>query len=254
MSVPAGRTVVLGTTAAAVLLLLAAPTPAAALRALRDPAAATDPTAPLVALLSLLAWALAGWLALVVLVTAAGHLPGAAGRLGAAVSRRVAPAAVRRVVEVALGLSVAVGALGSSPALAAPGPAGGPAAPAAASLDWAAPAPAPGEDRGPAGPPAQDLDWAANAVAVPDAASPSEVVVQPGDSLWRLAEQDLAGRSGVTPSPAEVAQVWPSWWAANRGAVGEDPDLIHPGTPLTPPPADPPPADGAAPPDAPASS
>ena len=222
MSAGPRRTVVLGTAGAALLLLVAAPSPASALRALRA-ADAGDPSAPLVALLSLVAWALAGWLALTTAVTAAGHLPGAAGRVGSAVARRIAPAAVRGAVEVALGVSVAVGALGASPALAAPGPAVPPAAP---TLDWAAPAQA-------ADAAAPTLDWAAP--AEPEHEPDAVVVVQPGDTLWDLAEADLRERGHAAPTDAEVAQAWPSWWAANRDAVGDDPDLIHPGTRLSPP-------------------
>lgn len=245
------RTVLLGT--AAVLLLWAAPTPAAALRQLRDTGSAADPTAPLLALLSLVAWCLAAWLVLTVVLTAGAHLPGLAGQALAAVSRRVAPAAVRRAVQVALGLTVAVGTLGASPALAAPGPPPGPAGAPAVSLDWAG-APAPTEDGAP-----RNLDWpdttgtgttareqarSAPTAPEPTAAAAAEsapgepVVVRPSDTLWDLAEQDLAARGTSAPTDAEVAQAWPSWWAANREAVGDDPDLLLPGTHLTPPPAD----------------
>jgi nucleoid-associated protein YgaU len=58
------------------------------------------------------------------------------------------------------------------------------------------------------------------------------VVVQPGDTLWDLAEADLQARTGAAPADAQVASAWPSWWAANRDAVGADPDLLHPGTSL----------------------
>lgn len=218
MSHRARRSVALGTAAAVGLLLLAAPSPAQALLDLAAAAEPGEPYAALVALLSLLAWLLAGWLALTVLTTAAGHLPGAAGRAGTGVARRVAPTAVRRAVEVALGLSVAVGPLGGSPALAAP-PAGPPVS--APALEGTAP------------PPTPPLDWAAP--PAPPPVSETAVVVQPGDTLWDLAEQDLTTRTGARPSDAEVAQAWPSWWAANRDAVGEDPDLIQPGTPLRPP-------------------
>lgn len=215
MSQPAlPRTVGLGAVAAALLLLLVAPTPAASVGTLDGTSSTADPTAPLLALLSLVAWLLAGWLLVTLSVTAGGHLPGSVGRALAAAARRVAPATVRTAVEVALGLSVAVGVLGASPAAAAPGPAG-PVAPAEA----------------PAAPPAPDLDWAAHAVAPPPA-----VVVQPGDSLWALAEQHLAGR-GESTTDAAVARAWPTWWAANRDVVGDDPDLLQPGTRLTPPPA-----------------
>ncbi len=59
--------------------------------------------------------------------------------------------------------------------------------------------------------------------------------MQPGDSLWAIAEARLEEQAGGEVSDAEVAQAWPSWWQANREAVGDDPDLLHPGTPLVPP-------------------
>ncbi len=236
-----------GTAVADVLLLLTAPSPAASVHTLAGAGGATEQAAPLVALLSLVAWLLASWLLLVLVVTAGGHLPGAAGRALAVVARRVAPATVRRAVEVALGLTIAVGVLGASPAVAAPGPAEPVAgasldgAAPAPGLDWGSPAPA-------AAPPAQDLDRAAQAAApVPapaPAAAPADpgVVVQRGDSLWALAEQDLAAR-GESTTDAAVAQAWPTWWAANRDAVGDDPDLLQPGTRLAAPAGDrPPPA------------
>ena len=238
------RIVILGTATAALLLLLAAPTPAEAVRALRSTGTATDPIEPLVALLSLVAWALAAWLALTVLVTAGAHLPGLAGRVLGALSDLLAPAAVRRTVEVALGLTVAVGVLGASPAAATPAdPAAGPSvdAPAATpNLDWSAAAPAPSLDWAPpaaAAPGGPDLDWAAEPAA-PPAPGAEPVVVQSGDTPWGLAEQQLTQAGGTAPTDAEVAQAWPSWWAANRDAIGDDPDLLHPGTPLAPPPVD----------------
>lgn len=215
------RTVLLGATAAGLLLLIAAPSPSAAVASLREPPAA-DPTAPLVAVLSLLAWLLTGWLLVTVALTAGAHLPGAFGRGCRTAAGRVAPAGVRRAVEVALGLSIVVGVVGATPASASPGAAG--PAPAAASLDWPAP------------PAAVDLDWAATPAAAPEPAEPTApVVVQPGDSLWAIAERDLAARTGTEPSDADVAQAWPSWWAANRDTVGDDPDVISPGTELDPP-------------------
>lgn len=229
------RPVVLGTAAASLLLLLAAPTPSAALGQLRDAGDATDSSGPLVAAVALLAWVLALWLVLVALLTLAGRLPGLAGQVFGAVSRRVAPAALRRAVEVALGLTVAVGVLGASPASAAVAPETGAAPPAAAaSLDWSAPVAAPALDWSAtptSTPPATDLDW-------PTDAPPTEsVVVQPGDTLWDLAERSLQEAGDDAPSDTEIAQAWPSWWSANREVVGEDPDLLQPGTRLSPPPA-----------------
>lgn len=51
------------------------------------------------------------------------------------------------------------------------------------------------------------------------------VVVAPGDSLWSIAARDLPpGTSAGT-----VAGRWRAIYAANRGAIGRDPNLIRPG-------------------------
>ena len=239
------------------VLLLCAPRPGAALALLRQPSAATDPTAPLVALVALAAWAVTAWLAVAVLVVAAAHAPGLAGRVGQALARRVVPRAVRRAVEAMLGLVVLTTPLAAAPASAAPPP----ERPAGISLDWpgapaaahvpltALPAPAAGEDEAPRyaldwpGAPARGAEAAprpeSTASARPAPAPPGPtaadraVVVRRGDSLWRVAERAL----GPDASEREVAAAWPRWWAANREAVGDDPDLITPGTRLQPPPA-----------------
>jgi len=56
--------------------------------------------------------------------------------------------------------------------------------------------------------------------------------VQPRDTLWDLAEAELQARTGTPPADSQVAQAWPTWWAANRDAVGPDPHLLLPGTAL----------------------
>ena len=221
-----------GTALAVVALLAAAPRPAEAVRQLRDAGAATaDPTAPLVAAVSLLAWALAAWLLVTVVLTLVARRRGTAGRLAGAVVRRVAPVAVRRAVEVALGLTVVVGGV-ASPAVAAVDLPATPGAPAA-SLDWAG-TPAPGLDWPTAAPPAESAP-ATSVRAVPVPAADAPTVVERGDTLWDLAEQSLDDRQGSPPTTGQVAAEWPRWWAANREAVGEDPDHLLPGTPLTPP-------------------
>jgi hypothetical protein len=207
---------------AGVALLASAPSPAAALATLATPTGTADPLAPLLALLALVAWALLAWLVAVTAAVSATRLPGAAGLAGRALARRVAPAAVRRVLELALGLTVAAGVLGASPASA--GTHVPPAPPAAAAaLDWPTPPPSTA---------APALDWnpPSAPVATPAAAS-HPVVVQPGDSLWAIAADHLP--AGATN--AQIAQAWPTWWSANRAAVGGEPDLIHPGLSLTPP-------------------
>ena len=230
MTIRPARAVVCSTAAAA-LLLAASPTPAAALRTLRVASSAdafgssTIAFAPLVAVAALLAWALVAWLLVVAAATLASRLPGLAGRAASSVARHVAPAVLRRVFDVALGVTMAVGVVGATPAAASPPVP--PAPPAAtASLDWPTGRPTPTSD---ANPTTTTATHTAAAPARPAAGAP--VVVRPGDSLWAVAADHLPADA----SEAEVAQLWPTWWAANREAIGADPDLIHPGLRLAPP-------------------
>lgn len=55
-----------------------------------------------------------------------------------------------------------------------------------------------------------------------------EIVVHRGDTLWSIVERDL----GPTATAREIAEAWPRWFAANREAIGADPDLLLPGTVL----------------------
>lgn len=55
--------------------------------------------------------------------------------------------------------------------------------------------------------------------------SPGELVVSPGDSLWRIAQRHL----GDDPSDAAVVAEWPRWYDANRAVIGPDPDLLRVG-------------------------
>ncbi len=57
------------------------------------------------------------------------------------------------------------------------------------------------------------------------------VTVHRGDTLWDLAARHLGGRA----TDAEIAAEWPRWYAANREAIGADPDLLLPGQQLAPP-------------------
>lgn len=61
--------------------------------------------------------------------------------------------------------------------------------------------------------------------APPSAESPAATtyIVQPGDSLWRIAQ--LHGADGES----ETSTAWPRWYELNRDLIGPDPDLIHPG-------------------------
>lgn len=162
-----------------------------------------DPTAPVVAALALLAWACCAWLLLVVLLTSAGPRCDA-------VARRLAPAALRALLRLAVG-GTAVTVLAATPALAhvpAPSPVAG-----AVDLDWPTASP----PSSPVPPPAP-----------PPTATAGLVVVHAGDCLWDLAARQL----GPQANEREVAVAWPQWWRANRAVIGDDPDLIHPGAVL----------------------
>ena len=260
------RALVVLAIAPVVTLVSAAPSTAA--RALTTVPGPADPTAPLLAALALVAWACTGWLLLVVVTTWGCHLPGVGGRRARSTAEWLAPASLRALVRVAVGLSVATGVVSApSAAFAAPVP----PAPHAVRFDWpgtaaapvavvfgpnvapgqpaAHPTPTPGRSSAaPARVTSRAPQEAAGSSSVPSPAatlSPTghpnagpvtgatarDVVVQSGDSLWSLAQAQL----GPTATPARVAQAWPTWWSANRSVIGDDPDLIHPGTHLLPP-------------------
>ena len=213
--------VIVSAAGSAAALLLTAPGPRSALRSLTVAGPPADPTAQLVAAITLLAWALAGWLVLTVVLTSGAELGGRTGTACTALLRRTAPAMLRRAVALALGVGVVLGGAGTASAAGPESPAPSSAA-ASAALDWpGASTSAPGR----AVVPEPGLDWPSSH------ARPGEVVVAQGDTLWGLAAARLPG--GATD--AKVAEAWPTWWAANRAVIGEDPNLLLPGQHLLPP-------------------
>jgi hypothetical protein len=156
----------------------------------------------------------AAWLALVVTTGVLGALLRLLPQRGVVehVARaldRCTPTVVRGVVATALGLSVAAGAAG--PALA----------------DVTGPAPV--HDLAGLALPDRTVGGGPVPSASPRASSASgRVVVRPGDSLWAIAARRLPS----TASDAETARAVDRLYAANRTAVGPDPDLIVPGTSL----------------------
>lgn len=82
--------------------------------------------------------------------------------------------------------------------------------------------------------PASGGDVASPATGAGSAASGTTtgtVTVEPGDTLWAIAARHLPAGA----DDAQIAAAWPAWYAANRGTIGERPDLIHPGQLLAPP-------------------
>jgi len=214
-------------------LLLVASAGSLLIPALWQPATSSgapgDPTGLVVVAAAWLAWALTIYLAIGTAVAAATHLVDAP----AAVCR-LAPRSLRRVVEVAVGASSAV-AVCLAPAVAyADAPAPGPVT-SASPLDWPGLAPVSTTSSATSARPA--------AVATPQPHhSPTQrrpqpaarLVVRPGDSLWSVTARQLGPRA----TPARVAATWPRLYAANRRAIGPDPNLIHPGQQLVPPPSE----------------
>jgi LysM repeat protein len=180
----------------------------------------------------LLAWVAWGWGTLGLLLTAASGAPGALSLVCDRLARRLVPAGLRSTMAVALGIGLGV----ASPAIAAAAPAGVAAAPAPA------PAPAPaGVATAATGTADVVPDWPAREPAPPPVpewptASPDERhVVAAGDCLWSIAAQRLTDTTGSAPSDAAVSGAVDDWWRANRGVIGPDADLIHPGQVLRPP-------------------
>lgn len=155
-----------------------------------------------------------GWLWLLALLVVHDVLRGRTVRDGV-------PRAVRRVVLAACGLSLATG-------LAAPAYAGEPGPPPVRAAASQALVGLPLPDRTTTttqwlGSLADHRTPAHRPAAVTDATD--TVRVSPGDSLWSLAEQSLPPHA----TPAQVERRWREIYAANRGVVGADPDLIRPG-------------------------
>jgi hypothetical protein len=192
-------------------------------------------------------WCAALWLGIGLLAATAIRLPGSVGRVAEFVSRMLLPAAVYRVVAGAAGLGVllapvAAGARGASGPPPHTGQVSTSAAPSIPAPTWpsdpprsipALPAPgwptSPPLPRAPAAP-TPSAEQAPQPIATNrshDAAARhgSGIVVQPGDSLWRVVAADLGPRA----TPTRIAAVWPRWYAANRTTIGADPDLIQPG-------------------------
>ncbi|VXB56573.1 conserved hypothetical protein [Arthrobacter sp. 9AX] len=57
------------------------------------------------------------------------------------------------------------------------------------------------------------------------------VTVLAGDTLWDIA----AAAMGPGASDVEIAMQWPRWYEANRAVIGMDPDVLLPGQILQPP-------------------
>lgn len=198
------------------------------------------------------AWVLLGWVVLVLLATALAAVPGIVGRAAGRLAGAITPAAARRTARLALGVAVAGGpvALSAVPAAAhLPGemanhPVGALPADDAADLPLIERPTRPGQSPQPAEPlRVANTSGGASVPAPPEPVTdrpaepeppeppPTSVAVQEGDSLWKIAARHL----GPDATDAQIAAAWPRWYMANRDVIGDDPNLIVPGTSLTPP-------------------
>ena len=221
--------------------------------AVRDSGALADPASVLVAMAAAAATLVAARLSGCAAAAGVALVARRAGSSGAAAAR-IAVAASPRSMRPALAALLAGGvALAvAAPAAATPvGVASVVVATAASTTpgpvaDPARHLPAPGWQSlpGPGWLPSPPLRPAASAKRAPGAlvqlvsggaasrgSADHELVVRRGDTLWALAARAL----GPAASAAEIAAEWPRWWQTNKRAIGDDPDLLVPGTRLTAP-------------------
>lgn len=223
----------------------------------------SDPGTVLAALAAAAGCAVAAWLSAVSGLYLAATVPGRLGRTVGQVADRVTPALLRQGLALAIGTSsVAVvlpgatvsasaalpdespGAPGSErasdSARAAPDPAWRPAAPTAVpDPSWQAPVVAHETARPPV-PSAPSAGWTPQRprpVHQPDldvlggrlvADDEPGYVVRRGDCLWDVVARHL----GTRATAADVAAALPRWYETNRAVIGDDPDLVLPGTTL----------------------
>lgn len=171
-----------------------------------------------------LLWCLGLWLAIALLATQLGRLPGPAGAVGRWATEHFVPGAIRHVLTGTLGIGIAL-----SPAHLSSGTThqvafDTPARPASVSAVVKAP---------------QTPPWAAAVTSPswPDTQPPpppptpptEKLTVHPGDSLWALA----AHRLPADATDGAIETTWQDWYQHNRSVIGPDPDLLAPGLILT---------------------
>lgn len=193
--------------------------------------AAVGPDAAAIQLGCAALWCLATWLAVAFVGVACSRIPGRWGRICVRVTDLLLPAVVQRVLAGTVGLGVllapvAAGAHPVGPSGAGSGPLPAPSWPLnsrSTPPGGSLPVPTMRPDPSPADP---RTDPSRTMPAKPPSSRGSAAVsVRPGDSLWLIA----ARRLGTGASDQAVAAEWPRWYATNEAAIGDDPDLIHPG-------------------------
>ena len=194
-------------------------------------------------------WLTAAWLALGLCASVLAGAPGATGRMADQLARAVLPRALYRAAAAAVGLGVvltpvAAGAYAPARQVPAPGRSaigvsapspGAPSATLPAPVLPSSPSSPSSPSRPPAHPPARHPSPPSSPSppppppqSPPPAGSGQQVLVRPGDSLWRIAAQHLPPDA----PPAAIARAWPRWYATNRAVIGADPNRIMPGQEL----------------------
>lgn len=224
--------------------------------------AATPPADMAIAVLRLLALAATGYLLGVTVLTLVARTVRSHG-LGRAVDR-VSPQLVRRLVSGGSGLGLALGAVAASAPLPDLTSTPGSATVASAAAPTDAEATMVRVDEPPATATMSRVDPSAGGAATtpatsvaPVAASPASPasasaslpalpeidattwVVEPGDSLWTIAESVVTPASGPAPGERDVARYWRRLIEANRDRLVDpgNADLLRPGQQLVIPPA-----------------
>ncbi|MGH3316663.1 MAG: LysM peptidoglycan-binding domain-containing protein [Nocardioidaceae bacterium] len=163
-----------------------------------------------------------GWLALGVVLTLGTRALRCSHTLAGRLARAITPSLVRSLLGGACGAAVLVAPTTSPGALAFAADTGH-----AQSQDC--PRRSCSDILG--GLPVPDRPWGTRAAPRTTRSEPEHVRVRRGDSLWTIAAQHPADRASP-PSQTEIAAAWPRWFDLNRTRIGDDPDLIRPGTRL----------------------
>ncbi|CCQ45543.1 putative uncharacterized protein [Pseudarthrobacter siccitolerans] len=206
------------------------------------------------------------WVVSLLLATATTALDRMGNLRAAAVTRRLSPAFMRRLVLAALSVQLVAGPAAHADTT-VPGPqwaptqdqvSSAPADPGNAAGSSAFTTPGDGADRVMAHPPIEEVvkdntpppsrlepGWqpaaptmspglltAPGVRSIGDAGTEARAVtVLAGDTLWDIAAFAL----GPEATDVDVALAWPRWYEANRSVIGQNPDVLLPGQILQPP-------------------
>ena len=229
-------------------LLAVMGTPTALARTLRDLGfSPTDPVTPLLTVIAFLAEALIGYVVVILALRTLSLLPGSIGSLTGRAALLLSPSAVRKVLDLLVGGTLLAQATLSAMAGAPPSrgmdsirtitsaSVSTTASVSSVGFVGSVGSTGPATRMGPAQtrpaetrPPSRRLaaplpPWLGGGPSKPEVG----YNVEPGDTLWGIAATHL---QPTKRSPARVHRYWQRIYRANRPAIGDDPDLIHPGT------------------------